>query len=277
MSTGSTGENERPANTDEINNIISHLLEKVDEKSRPNHISALWHVLKDIEAIKLNIKYFGYDLLSRTAKALPVRENLSPIKINLACKPSTQADIESYWLAVWAGELKLPVVYVRKLWEFAFVLQSIYEHGFLNANSRGLGFGCGIEPIPSYLASKGVKITITDAPPENQVSEGWAKTNQHTSNIEKALYKHLVTDEQFWPNVDFRFVDMNDISGDCRNYDFCWSICALEHLGSIKKGMDFIENSLETLKPNGLSVHTTEFNFLHDDWTIDNWGTVYPQ
>jgi hypothetical protein len=28
------------------------------------------------------------------------------------------------------------------------------------------------------------------------------------------------------------------------------------------------------LKPGGIAVHTTEFNFHSDDETIDNWGTV---
>ena len=41
--------------------------------------------------------------------------------------------------------------------------------------------------------------------------------------------------------------------------------------------MDFIKASLETLRPGGLAVHTTEFNFLNDAETLDNWVTVLPQ
>lgn len=55
---------------------------------------------------------------------------------------------------------------------------------------------------------------------------------------------------------------MNDIDRDLDGgFDFCWSLCALEHLGSIDKGFDFIRNSLRTLKPGGVAVHTTEFTF----------------
>jgi SAM-dependent methyltransferase len=67
---------------------------------------------------------------------------------------------------------------------------------------------------------------------------------------------------------------MNAIPHTLGGYDFCWSVCALEHLGSIRQGLDFIENSLNVLRPGGIAVHTTEFNFLNDNETIDNWGTV---
>ncbi len=53
-----------------------------------------------------------------------------------------------------------------------------------------------------------------------------------------------------------------------------WSICALEHVGSITKGLDFIENSLRTLRSGGIAVHTTEFNYMNDRQTIDDWPTV---
>jgi hypothetical protein len=67
---------------------------------------------------------------------------------------------------------------------------------------------------------------------------------------------------------------MNAIPEDLHGlFDFCWSICSLEHLGSISNGLKFIENSLLTLKPGGVSVHTTEFN-TRDGETVDNWPTV---
>ncbi len=34
---------------------------------------------------------------------------------------------------------------------------------------------------------------------------------------------------------------------------------------------------MRTLKPGGLAVHTTEFNFLDEEHTIDNWPTVLYQ
>ena len=55
-----------------------------------------------------------------------------------------------------------------------------------------------------------------------------------------------------------------------KEYDFCWSACALEHLGSIAKGCEFIKNSLKTLKSGGIAVHTTEFNLGAEDEHLDD-------
>jgi 2-polyprenyl-3-methyl-5-hydroxy-6-metoxy-1,4-benzoquinol methylase len=139
---------------------------------------------------------------------------------------------------------------------------------------RGLGFGCGHEPLPSYLASKGVQLTVTDMAPEEAKSKGWMNTAQHATTVDMLFMSHLVDRVTFNRNVELRYVDMNAIPADLNNYDFCWSICALEHLGSIEKGLAFISNSLATLRPGGVAVHTTEFNFLNDEQTIDNWPTV---
>lgn len=70
--------------------------------------------------------------------------------------------------------------------------------------------------------------------------------------------------------VTFAAVDMNDIpSSLAGGFDFCWSACSLEHLGSLQNGLNFIARSLETLKPGGIAVHTTEFNLTSNDKTIE--------
>jgi hypothetical protein len=74
--------------------------------------------------------------------------------------------------------------------------------------------------------------------------------------------------------ADHQDVDMNAIPDTLRDYDFCWSACSLEHTGSIDNGLCFIENSLDTLKPGGVAVHTTEFNLSSDTDTIEEGGTV---
>jgi hypothetical protein len=75
-------------------------------------------------------------------------------------------------------------------------------------------------------------------------------------------------------SISLEFVDMNEIPSSLTGYDFCWSICSLEHLGSIAKGADFIENSLDVLRQGGVAVHTTEYNVDNEGPTIDNWKTV---
>jgi hypothetical protein len=119
-----------------------------------------------------------------------------------------------------------------------------------------------------------VEIAATDAAPEQAQSSAWIDTNQHSTHVDSLFMPHLVDRMTFDRNVALRYVDMNAIPADLQGYDFCWSICALEHLGSIANGLAFIRNSLNTLRPGGLAIHTTEFNFLDDEKTIDNWPTV---
>ena len=74
----------------------------------------------------------------------------------------------------------------------------------------------------------------------------------------------ICPEDEFRRLVDFRYCDMNNISSDLHEFDFCWSCCALEHLGSLSAGLRFIERSLDTLRPGGWAVHTTEFNLFSD-------------
>jgi len=252
---------------------LASLLRLVDEQSHPN-IGPLWQLAKDIEGIKLNLKAFGYELARRLAQAKPPVRVTGPVNASLTSKASTQADIESAWVAWWASELGIAPIYHRKVWEYCFLLQALHEHGQLKAGKRGIGFGCGEEPISSYLSAIGCHITMTDLTQEVAAQKGWVDTRQHASSLEKGHHAHLVAKERFLEHVTLEYLDMNAIPESLKGYDFCWSLCSLEHLGSIRQGLDFIENSLTTLRPGGLAVHTTEFNFLNDTETIDNWATV---
>lgn len=254
---------------------LQELLALTRANGEPN-INVLWRIAKDLEAIKLNIKFFGYELAKRLAEALPPPDQRGFRPIDLHCKPSTQADLEADWSRHWSGQLKIAHVFHRKVWEFAYVLQALKQLGCLRPGAKGLGFGCGEEPLPSYLAGQGCAVTMTELPPDDERAQLWAATGQH-GTLETAFYPELVDRARYDSLMDFRFVNMNAIPADLHGYDFCWSVCAFEHLGSIRQGIDFIVNSMATLKAGGVSVHTTEFNFMNDEETIDNWSTVLYQ
>jgi hypothetical protein len=67
---------------------------------------------------------------------------------------------------------------------------------------------------------------------------------------------------------------MNSIPSDLRGFDFTWSSCSFEHLGSIKKGLQFLENQMACLRPGGIAVHTTEFNLTSNRKTINHGSLV---
>lgn len=155
----------------------------------------------------------------------------------------------------------------RKLWEFAYIVAALDYYGKLKPGSRLLGFGVGTEPLPGHFASRGAFVTASDAPIDITI-DGWHTTNQHSTSVEQLFNPNIVSRHVFDRNVEFRPIDMNNIPADAVGYDGCWSSCALEHLGGIDAGLNFIENSLNTLNVGGLAVHTTEFNLSSNTDTL---------
>ncbi len=186
-----------------------------------------------------------------------------------------QSSFEEPYFSFWAARLGEGLRYHRKLWEFVFICQVLWERGAVKPGARGLGFGVGLEPLPAFFASEGCEVVATDLSPDRAVAAGWAQSAQYA--IEKeALKRPLVCpdDTLFERNVSLRHCDMNAIPSDLTDFDFCWSACALEHLGSIEKGLDFVVNSVGCLKPGGWAVHTTEFNLGSNEETVDEMSTV---
>lgn len=145
-------------------------------------------------------------------------------------------DFATDWYQKKIIEMNLPSETHRKFWEFAVIAKAVEDY-FKNEFVRGIGFGCGEEPLFDWFLKRGYRVVATDICPKR--------------------FGHVQ-------------VDMNNIPHGYRDlYNFCWSCSALEHLGSRKKGFEFIWNSLDCIKPNGLAVHTTEFNYEAQIRTLD--------
>jgi SAM-dependent methyltransferase len=252
---------------------LAAVLSLLNERDQPN-LNALSIATRNLDILALNIKSLGYDLARTLAAALPDPPVTSARHVGLRSKLATQADMETDWAAHWHAELGIPRLYHRKGWEWAFVLQALHDAGLLRHGTRGLGFGCGGEPMASYLASHNIVSLITDLASEDRRVAGWTAAGQHAANLDHAYHPHLVDRTRFDRFVSFRPMDMNDIHQDLAGFDFCWSLCAFEHLGSIEQGVHFVEESLRPLRPGGLAVHTTEFNINPRGPTINNWPTV---
>jgi len=264
---------------DEVMAMLDRLVPRTDENQQPN-LRALSQRLRDIDVLRMNVKNQGF-LLGRALAPGLARISVAgePSRRGLVSKATTQADVESPWFVYWCQQLGIAPVYHRKLWEFAFCLQALHDAGLLAEGVRGIGFGCGREPPRPYFAAPGTPAPGPDPSPEPasgpEVSgQGWTNTHQHASTLRMAWHPDLVDEARFLALVDHKFVDMNAVPDVAEPYDFCWSICALEHLGSIEKGLAFVENAMKVLKPGGIAVHTTEFNYSNDDATVDNWQTV---
>lgn len=195
----------------------------------------------------------------------------------------TQAQLESPQFIDWAKRMlpawspngsQRPVNLHRKLWEWVFIARALEEGGVLRPGCRGLGFGVGQEPQAALFASLGCEIVATDLDPNDGAAARWADSGQHAARLDALNATNLCPPREFSERVQLRRVDMNRIPTDLTGFDFTWSSCAFEHLGSIVRGQDFVLRQMECLRPGGLAVHTTEFNLSSDRRTLDWRRTV---
>jgi len=185
----------------------------------------------------------------------------------------TQSQYDSPALKHWVAELKEEPRYHSKQWEYSFILQAISERGLMAPGKKGLGFGVGQEPLPSVFAKYGVEILATDLDLAAAKKAGWAQSQQHMTSLDVLNQRGIVSGDEFHRLVTAQNVDMTKIPETLQGYDFTWSTCALGHLGNLAKGTQFIEDSLKTLKPGGIAVHTTEINLSSDIDTYETTGT----
>jgi len=184
-----------------------------------------------------------------------------------------QADFSLDAYRYWSSALRLPLTLHRKHWEFFYICQALHERGFLSTGRTGLAFGVGREPLPALFASLGCAIVATDQVSDDASRDGWQITGQHADSVAALEKPNICAPPTFRERVSFEAVDMNSIPVHLAGrFDFCWSACCLEHLGSLGHGLRFIENSLNTLKIGGVAVHTTEFNLLSNAATLETPG-----
>jgi hypothetical protein len=146
----------------------------------------------------------------------------------------------------------------RKVWEWCFMLQALEERDLLRDGVRALGFGVGTEPLVAALATRGVRVVATDQPAEQ--AGAWGASNQHAAALDAVRRPDLCSNERFDELVTFSPLDMRAIPDDLSGFDITWSSCCFEHLGTPDAGFDFVIDAMNTLRPGGVAVHTTEID-----------------
>lgn len=222
------------------------------------------HMDIDIAKVLLNIKT---DIQSNSERE-PVLEHITS---QICTASQFQSPLYDKWCKSFHEEPRMH----RKQWEFVYILQALEATGKLKPGMKGLGFGCGKEPLPCVMASKGIEVFASDLDEASAIKEGWSPTNQHSAKIEDLYWSNVCTRNEFNNHVRYRTVNMNKIPDDLINFDFVWSSCAFEHLGSIENGLEFVEHSMKCLKPGGIAVHTTEFNLSSNEDTFQSESLVF--
>lgn len=165
------------------------------------------------------------------------------------------------------SEIAQTKLFHRKQWEYIYILRALEQSNVLQQGASGLGFGCGREPLAAAMAKRGANVICTDIAPVETGDVNWGSTD-----VSNSFYEGICSWDQFKEHVSFRPVNMNEIPDDLGLHDFIWSSCALEHLGSLQHGIDFVLNANKCLKAGGVAVHTTELNVTGDEETFESVG-----
>jgi hypothetical protein len=164
----------------------------------------------------------------------------------------------------------------RKMWEWLFIAEALRERGMLAAGRRGLGFGVGYDPLVALFAAEGCEVVATDQPPGPAAAPGATDRTAAWADGPEALNRAgLCPADDFARRVHVRSVDMNAVPEDLRGFDFSWSSGAVEHLGTLGAGADFVVAQMDCLRPGGVAVHTTEFLVSSDVDTVEAGGSVF--
>jgi Methyltransferase domain len=184
--------------------------------------------------------------------------------------PMLPQDQLAIWGKVWEG-MRGKWLH-RKLWEWAAISQALDERGALAPSKTGIGFAVGREPLPSLFAARGARIVASDFVSGDSM---WQATGQMGESLQAIHWPGLIPGEIFRELVTFQCVDMRSLSDLPKaSFDFAWSSCSFEHLGTLEAGAAFIRRSMDLIKPAGVAVHTTEFNVSSNTETIETGPSV---
>ncbi|MEK9137008.1 MAG: class I SAM-dependent methyltransferase, partial [Bacteroidota bacterium] len=157
-------------------------------------------------------------------------------------------------------ELREPARFHRKQWEFAMIFFALRSLGLVQPDKTGLSLGGGTERLLYALANRIKHLTVTDLY-DSDTSWDCARTDdpdefvkrQKPFEVDDAKYKAL--------RMDMRSLDLSD-----RSFDFCYSSCAIEHIGNDTDFLQHFNEVARVLRDGGVYVFTTEVSYL--DQTI---------
>ena len=150
------------------------------------------------------------------------------------------------------NELKEQPRLHRKQWEFAMIFLALRKLGFLEADKTGLSMGGGTERVLYSIAKHVKKLFVTDLYDEN-TSWDCARTLNPDDLIKNNMPSEITTNNITALKMDMRSLDFED-----NTFDFCYSSCAFEHIGSFDDFGQHLDEVYRCLKPEGVYVFTTE-------------------
>ena len=153
------------------------------------------------------------------------------------------------------NELREMPRFHRKQWESAMIFLTLRNLGKLRPDSFGLSMGGGKELIAYALAPHTKHLVITDL---YEVNTSWDCAK--TSNPDEFIRQNKpfpVNDERMSAlRMDMRHLEFPD-----GTFDFCYSTCAVEHIGGPEDFLQHFNEVARVLNDDGIYVFTTEVSY----------------
>lgn len=152
----------------------------------------------------------------------------------------------------------------RKLWEYAAIYRALECVDALKPDATALGLGCGHEQLIYSLARRVGKLWATDIYEPDTLWDV-ARTDDPTQSVVERAPFPLPADR-----IAAKWMDMREISFPDESFDFCYSSCAIEHIGVREDFIRHFDEVARVLKPGGFYVLTTELT--HTGQTVAQPG-----
>ena len=162
----------------------------------------------------------------------------------------------------------------RKLWERCAVAQALEERDMLRPGRKGIGFAVGQEPLPSIFAAHGVHLVAS-----HFHFEGVTRSLGHNRPTRRLTQGYSLAQGA----VRSRFRSAGHVRdhrharserSSSRSLRFRLEFVLIRTPWHSRGWSTFLVDSLESLKPAGVAVHTTEFNVSSNDATVESSANV---
>jgi SAM-dependent methyltransferase len=153
------------------------------------------------------------------------------------------------------SELEEPPCFHRKQWEFAQIFRTLQALGYLSPRTCGLSMGAGQERLMYAVARRAGHLTAVDL---YDSTSDWdtARTSEPDRAVKAAA--PFAIDPS---SLSARRMDMRELAFADRTFDFCYSSCAIEHIGDRPDFLRHLREVRRVLKDDGVYVLTTEFHY----------------
>jgi len=158
-------------------------------------------------------------------------------------------------LAVVEGDLRELARFHRKQWEFAMILLALRRRGALRPDAVGLSMGAGKERLLYAVAHHVRQVVATDL---YDLHAEWETA--HTQDPDR-----YVKEDKPFPVDDAKLrglrMDMRSLDFEDGTFDFCYSSCAIEHIGGREDFLKHLAEAYRVLKDGGVYALTTELHY----------------